>query len=167
MRKLVGLMLVAALVVALPTAAAMAAVERHTHDFDDSFEDPFAAELCGLDQVFVHFTGTERVTEFFNKDGELVEVKVQVTGSTEVTDGEGNLLAWENWGEMIIVDLEAGKVYENGNVFNIHIQGEGIVVNDSGRIVFSLEDGSLLDVKGPHEAFFTPPPVLICEALNG
>jgi hypothetical protein len=165
-RRLIGLMVAAALVVAMPTAA-LAAVEKQTNHFDDTFEDPFAAELCGLDQVFVHTFGTERVTEFFDKDGELIEVKIQVTGSTEVTDGDGNLLAWENWGEMIIVDFEAGKVYENGNVFNIHVQGEGIVVNDSGRIIFSLEDGSLLEVHGPHEALFTPPPVLICEALSG
>jgi hypothetical protein len=52
-------------------------------------------------------------------------------------------------------------------VFNIRVTGEGVVVNDSGKIVFSLEDGCLIDVRGPHEAFFTPPPVLICEAVNG
>jgi putative cell wall-binding protein len=165
MRRFLSLIVVALLVVVMPTAA-MAAVEKSVNEFDDTFEDPFAAELCGVDQVFVHIFGTEKVTEFLNTDSELVKIHVQVTGRTEVTDGDGNLLAWENFAEMIIIDFERGTVTENGNVFNVHVQGKGVVVNDSGKIVFSLEDGSLLDVKGPHEAFFTPPPVLICEALT-
>lgn len=166
MKRILSLVVVVLVVVAMPTAA-LAAVEKHSHDFDDTFEDPFAAELCGVEQVFVHSFGTEKVTEFFDKDSELIKIHIQVNGSTEISDGDGNLLAWENWGEMIIVDFEAGTATENGNVFNIHIQGKGVVVNDSGKIVFSLEDDSLLDVKGPHEAFFTPPPVLVCDALTG
>lgn len=164
MRRLSSLILVAALVAMMP-AAAMAAVEKQVNEFDFEFEDPLGAELCGVDEFLVHEFGVERVTEFFNKDGDLVKVHVNVTGSTEIT-GDGELIAWENFAFMVIIDFEEGTATQNGNVFNIHVTGEGIVVNDSGKIVFSLEDGSLLDVKGPHEAFFTPPPVLICEAIT-
>lgn len=158
------MILVAALVAMMPTAA-MAAVEKQVNEFDSEFEDPLGAELCGVDEFLVHEFGVERVTEFFNKDGDLVKAHVKVTGSTEIT-GDGELIAWENFAFMLIFDFVEGTATQNGNVFNIHVTGEGIVVNDSGKIVFSLEDGSLLDVKGPHEAFFTPPPVLICEAIT-
>jgi len=163
MRRSLSLVVAALLVVVMP-AAAMAAVEKSVNEFDDQFEDALGAELCGVDEFLVHESGVERVTEFLNKDGEVVKVHVSVTGSTEIT-GDGELLAWENFGFMLIIDFRKGTVTQNGNVFNIHVTGEGNVVNDSGKIVFSLEDGSLLDLKGPHEAFFTPPPVLICEAL--
>jgi hypothetical protein len=165
MRRLVGLVLVAVLMAVMPLAA-MAAVEKHVDEFDFTFEDPLGAELCGVDEFLVHEFGVERVTEFFNQDGDLVKVHVNVTGTSEIT-GDGVLLSWENFAFMIIIDFENGTFTQNGNVFNIHVTGEGVVVNDSGKIVFSLEDGSLLDVKGPHEAFFTPPPVLICEASSG
>lgn len=164
MRRILNLVLVAGLVATMPMAA-LAAVEKEVNEFEFEFEDPLGAELCGVDEFLVHESGVERVTEFFNKDGDLVKVHIHVTGSTEIT-GDGELLAWENFGFILIIDFEKGTVSQNGNVFNIHVTGEGIVVNDSGRIVFSLEDGSLLDVKGPHEAFFTPPPVLICEAIT-
>lgn len=153
------------LALTMPAGAALAKVERHTHEFDFTFEDPLGAELCGVDEFSVHIFGIERVTEFFNQDGDLVKVHINVTGSTEKM-GDGELIAWENLAEMVILDFEEGTATEDGNVFNIHVRGEGVVVNDSGKIVFSLEDGSLLDVRGPHEAFFTPPPVLICEAFN-
>lgn len=163
MRRISTLVLVTALVVVMPVAA-LAAVERQVNEFENQFEDPLGAELCGVDEFLVHESGVERVTEFFNQDGDLVKVHVHVTGSTEIT-GDGELLAWENFAFMVILDFEEGTVTQNGNVFNIHVTGEGNVVNDSGQIVFSLEDDSLLEVRGPHEAFFTPPPVLICEAL--
>jgi hypothetical protein len=164
MRRLLTLVLATALVVVMP-AAAMAAVEKQVNELEDVFEDPLGAELCGVDEFLVHESGVERVTEFFNKDGDLVKVHVNVTGSTEIT-GDGELLAWENFAFMLIIDFEEGTATQNGNVFNIHVTGEGNVVNDSGQIIFSLEDDSLVDVKDPHEAFFTPPPVLICEALT-
>ena len=164
MRRLWTLVLVTALVVVMPVAA-LAAVERQVNEFENQFEDPLGAELCGVDEFLVHESGVERVTEFFNQDGDLVKVHVNVTGSTEIT-GDGELLAWENFAFMVILDFEEGTVTQNGNVFNIHVTGEGNVVNDSGQIVFSLEDDSLLEVRGPHEAFFTPPPVLVCEALT-
>lgn len=164
MRRLLTLVLVTALVAVMPTVA-LAAVDMQVNEFDFTFEDELGAELCGVDQFLVHEFGVERVTEFFNQDGDLVKIHVNVNGSTEIT-GDGELLAWENFAFMVIIDFEAGTVTQNGNVFNIHVTGEGNVVNDSGKIVFSLEDGSLIDVKGPHEAFFTPPPVLICEALT-
>jgi hypothetical protein len=163
MRRSLSLIVAALLVVVMP-AAAMAAVEKSVNEFEFQFEDALGAELCGVDEFLVHETGVERVTEFLNKDGEVVKVHVSVTGSTEIT-GDGELLAWENYAFMLIIDFRKGTVTQNGNVFNIHVTGEGNVVNDSGKIVFSLEDDSLLDLKGPHEAFFTPPPVLICEAL--
>jgi hypothetical protein len=163
MRRLLSLVVVAILVVVMPMAA-VAAVEKSVNEFDDTVEDPLGAELCGVDQLFVHILGTEKVTEFFNKDSELVKIHVQTTGRTEISDGDGKLLAWENFAQMVIIDFEEGTVTQNGNVFNFHVQGKGVVVNDSGKIVFSLEDGSLLGVRGPHEAFFTPAPVLVCEA---
>jgi hypothetical protein len=158
------LFVVAFLVVAIPTAAS-ATVEKSVNPFDFTFEDELGAELCDVDEFLVHEFGVERVTEFFNKDGDLERIHVNVTGSSEIT-GDGELLAWENFAFMVIIDFEEGTISQNGNVFNIHVTGEGVVVNDSGRIVFSLEDDSLLAVNGPHEAFFTPPPVLICEAIN-
>lgn len=163
MRTSLTLAVVAALVLALPTAA-LGVVEKHVNEFEFEFEDPLGAALCGVDEFVVHTFVTERVTEFFDRNGDLVKIHINVTGSSEIT-GDGELLAWENFAEMVIIDFEKGTVTENGNVFNIHVHGNGVVVNDSGKIVFSLNDGSLLDVKGPHEAFFTPPPVLICEAL--
>lgn len=166
MRKIMTLVTSAALVVMMPAAAALAAVERHVTEFDEMFSDELGASECGVEEFLVHESGVEKMTEHFNRNGDLVKIHVQVTGKTEIF-GDGELLAWENFAFMVIVDFEAGTASQNGNVFNIHVTGEGVVVNDSGRIVFSLADGSLVAMNGPHEAFFTPPPVLLCDALAG
>lgn len=159
------LTVVVALIVVIPLSA-MASVEKHTDEFDIVFGDPIGADLCGVDELTTHLSGVQRVTEFSDKDGALVEVHVNVTATAEVT-GDGELLAWDNYGFMVVFDLTEGTETDLGSPFNTHVHGEGVVINDSGRIVLSLEDGSLLEVRGPHEAFFTPPSELICDAVNG
>lgn len=166
MRKIVSLIATAAMVALLPAAALATQPNKlPVSEFDIFFEEPVATAECGF-PVFVHEFGTERVTEFFDKNGDLTHVTIHVNGRAEVLDGEDNLLAWENFAFNVFLDFENGTATLNGNVFNVHITGEGIVINDSGQIIFSLADGSLIAVHGPHEAFFTPPGVLICEALN-
>lgn len=163
--RLMSVALVVGLVLAIPSAA-MASVEKHEDQFDIVFGDPLGAELCGVDEFITHLSGTQKVTEFFDKDGDLVKVHVNVTATAEVT-GDGELLAWDNYAFEIIYDLEEGTESDVGSPFNTHVTGAGVVINASGKIVVSLADGSLLEGKGPHEVFFTPPAVFICEAING
>ena len=161
MRKLVVL-LVALGVLMIPTGA-LAGAPIVVEDFEFGFGpelEPDISALCGFD-VFLEVTGSTKVTVFFDKDGAPLRVQVKERGEAHFTTGHG-ATAFDRFAFNVVEDFVDGTATLNGNVFNLHASGGGgIVVNDSGQIIFNGE----LIVHGPHDAFFEDPTIALCAAL--
>lgn len=118
-------------------------------------EDTFSAvipagEVCPF-EVQIDETSRFKVTEYYNQDGSLKRVHVQVRGTTVWSSADGE--AWENWAWNGVFDPEALTFTQTGNIFNIHAGAGGIRVNDKGRIVIDDTTGEAIVINGPHQAF--------------
>ncbi|MCL1692612.1 MAG: hypothetical protein M3096_02900 [Actinomycetia bacterium] len=135
-------------------------------EFDYSFlNDEMTAE-CGFD-VYTAAEGSYKVTEFSNKDGDPVRMRIHETGKVLWTSADGE--AWENYAVNVDIDLATGIETLKGNVWNLHAGAGGILVNDSGRIILA-PDGeggyeSALTINGPHQAWYEEFDAM-CEALS-
>ena len=161
MRKQFVLLVVLALL-AIPATAFGAKPEVFFEgEFDDSFTIP-AGAVCAFE---IEGQETSRVQEkgYFNEDGSLNRVHVKVRGTTYLTGPGGT--AVDRWAWNGVFDAEALTFTQNGNVFNVHAGPGGVLVNDSGKIVFDDTTGEVLRINGPHEAFFEEFDAL-CEAIG-
>jgi hypothetical protein len=161
MRKLAVLLVVFG-VLMVPTGA-LAGAPEVVEDFDFGFGpelDPGISAECGFD-VFVEVAGSVKVTLFFDKDGVPLRVMVKERGTAHFTTAH-SATGFDRWAFNVVEDFVDGTETTNGNVFNTHASGGGgIVVNDSGQIIFNSE----LIVHGPHDAFFEDPAIALCAAL--
>lgn len=148
MRKLAVLISVFALFM-IPTGALAQApvVLDEGVDTFGPFVDPDLSAACGFD---VTIEGAEhfKVTLFFDKDGLPTHITVHVRGSAHLSSAGGE--AWDRWAFSVVEDIAEGTATFNGNVFNVHAGSGGVLVNDSGQVIFNGE----LIVHGPHQALF-------------
>ena len=161
MRKIAVLFVVLG-VLMVPTGALAGAPEV-------VFEDDFGfgpvleqdiTDACGFD-VFIEVAGSTKVTLFFDSDGVPLRVMVKERGTTQFTTAH-SATAFDRFAFNVVDDFVDGTVTFNGNVFNVHASGGGgIVVNDSGQIIFNSE----VIIHGPHDAFFEDPTIALCAAL--
>ena len=146
---------------------AVAAPPEVLDDFTETFDNFIPAEeSCG--DFGVEESGSVRVrAKGFFKNGELVRIQVHERGRSVFSHPETGDSVVDNWSVMTDIDLVEGTVAENGTVFNVNDRGQGIIVQDTGRIIFDLETGEVLEVHGPHEAldfdFFVE---AVCNALS-
>ena len=161
-RSAVGVIASAAFVaVALPSqASAEKPFVLDEGQFSDDFEIPAEFGPCDFDmriQEEVSF----KVTVFFDKNGETRQAKIHANGTTHWgLPGEDSVVT-DRWVTNTFLELAAGSTPETpplsetvvGNPWNAHAGAGGVLVNDSGRIVFD-ENGDVVSVSGPHEAFF-------------
>ena len=139
-------------------------------EFDDTFVIPGGVGFCDFD-VQRRATGTFKTTVFFDKDGETRLAKNHANGSTFWSLPGGDVVASENWAVNNFFELAPGSGPETpplssttvGNVWNVHGGAGGVLVNDSGRVVFD-GDGNIVSVNGPHQALFGEVGEL-CDAL--
>ena len=161
MRKFVVLFVVLG-VLMIPTGA-LARPPIVVEDFEFGFGpelDLDISAVCNFD-VFIEVAGSTKVTVFFDKDGAPLRVQVKERGTAHFTTGHG-ATAFDRWAFNVVEDFVDGTETVNGNVFNVHASGGGgIVVNDSGQVVFNGE----LIVHGPHDALFEDPTIALCAAL--
>lgn len=163
MRRLVVLFAVVALVM-VPTAAAAGPPEVV---FEETFEwgpelDAGLSDFCGFD-VWVQGSDRVKTTVFFDKDGAERLVRTKINGEQHFWTDHGTT-AFDRWGFSVMEDLVAENVSVNGNVWNVHAGGGGILVNDSGKIVFEFSTGDVI-IHGPHDAFFEDPAIALCAGL--
>lgn len=128
-------------------------------EFAFSFLEEDMTERCGTD-IDIAVEGTYKVTVFFDKDGEPVRERVHENGRVTWTSDHGE--AWENYAVNTDIDYATGTVAYIGNVWNLHAGAGGILVNDSGRIIFGGPD---VIVNGPHQAWYEEFGDL-CDALS-
>jgi hypothetical protein len=142
MRRVMTLALVSALllgVMAVPAGATPP--ERVTFNDDYSGLDPYASAECGFD-VWLDRTAERRITTFFNRDGEPildmghdkstnVFTRVGTDRSVTYKEAEPFKLHIENF---------LYTSYEFiGGVFVMTVPGEGIVLQDTGRVTGQLD----------------------------
>ena len=145
--------LVAALIAALVTSllgvvpANASQPVTFTVEFDDHFVD---TEICDFD-VEVRFVGTLRITEFYDRAGNLVRVQIKGKDLGTATNVETGKTASgvDNWLETIDPTKDVGVI--RGLVFHLNVPGHGIVLIDAGYIAFQGDE--VVRVAGPHQVF--------------
>ena len=162
MRKLTILLVVLG-VLMIPTGA-LATPPMVVEDSEFGFGpvlEPVISDACGFD-VFIEVAGSTKVTVFFDKDGAPLRAQVKERGEAHFTTGHG-ATAFDRFAFNIVEDFVDGTATFNGNVFNVHASGGGgIVINDSGQVIFNSE----LIIHGPHDALFEDPVIALCAALT-
>jgi hypothetical protein len=91
--------------------------------------------------------------QYFDDSGALVkEVIWAHFVGTDTNDSTGKSL--RDTGERhIVFDYVSNTVTESGVLRHITVPGSGIVLHESGRIITSLTDGSVIFMAGPHQLF--------------
>ena len=141
--------------VAAPASAARPVVFEEG-DFDDMFVVP-EGEICDF-ALDVRDTGSFIGKVFFDNQGRAIRVSYHASGTSYASRSDGDVVAVDRWAANTVLDLdpESGEVIrqtDTGNVWNVHAGAGGVLVNDSGRVVFDSE-GLPVTVNGPHEALF-------------
>jgi hypothetical protein len=120
----------------------------HCGSFDDNFTDVFSG----------------RGTIYFDPAGNPIRViEHDVSHSTDTNSVTGlTLHEHDQWATM--VDLQTGQVSIVGGPIRMNRKGEGIVIQDTGIVVFDA-DGNILFEGGPHELLHQGDQVF-CSALS-
>jgi hypothetical protein len=124
-------------------------------------------DLCGPGaDVMGVFEESVTVTTFYDNDGNVRDIKVQIHFLGELTRLDtGNSLSdpgyFTEW-----IDPDTGEITHNGLVFAWTVPGQGMIFQATGRIVFSADFEDVLFVAGPHDPVQGVDIVaVLCEAL--
>jgi hypothetical protein len=101
---------------------------------------------------------------YYDNNGTLLREVIDANFVGTVTnDSTGKSLPVDGQ-RHITLDYVAGTFTETGVLRHVTVPGEGIVLHESGRIVTSLDDDSLIFMAGPHQ-FFSGDEAAFCAAL--
>jgi hypothetical protein len=131
-----------------------------TFPIRDEFELP-----CDGFTAHVTYVGSGRATTYFDAAGEAVRLRIQsnVKGSAVNTQTERTLRDDESI--IAVINLLTGEETINGAPAHVTAPGEGIVIHDTGRIVFDAE-GNVAFEAGPHDQLDQGPLEAYCAALE-
>lgn len=132
--------------------AAAPTIQRFVQDL--SLADP---QVCVGFEILLSGTQTVTIKDF--GDRLTIHVVRQAVHTNSVTGKS----AKEREALTIIIDFVTGKVTWNGNVGNVTMPGEGIVLHRSGKLIF--EGGDIIFAAGPHEVLLLENPGTLCEEL--
>lgn len=132
--------------------AAAPSIQRFVQDL--SLADP---QACDGFEILLSGTQTVTIKDF--GDRLTIHVVRQAVHTNSVTGKS----AKEREALTIIIDFVTGKVTWNGNVGNVTMPGEGIVLHRSGKLIF--EGGEIIFAAGPHEVLLLENPGTLCEEL--
>ncbi len=161
-RSVVGAIASAILVaIALPSqASAEQPFIFDEGEFSNDFVIPAEFGPCEFD-LRLQEEGWFKTTVFFDRDGQTRQAKLYTNGTSRWGLPGQDAAVTEHWVVNEFWELPPGATpgtpplsrTVNGNPWNAHAGAGGVIVNDSGRIVFD-ENGDVVSVSGPHEAFF-------------
>ena len=129
-------------------------------EFDVTFVIPGGVGVCDF-AIQGREMGSFVTTVFFDKDGETRSAKNHANGTTYWSLPDGDTVAVDRWVNNTFFELAPGSGPETpplsqttvGNPWNVHGGAGGVLVNDSGRVVFD-GNGDIVSVNGPHQALF-------------
>jgi hypothetical protein len=129
-----------------------------------SFHEEFSFDIdCGTFLLHEDVVEDGAFTVFFDADGAPMNVIVHHHFHGVITNPAGETFDdrgdWTDFIDLAATpdDIEDDIVAQAGSIFRIRVPGEGIVVQDTGLIIF-FPDGTV-EIHGPHEQFVagTPP----------
>ena len=170
LRKRIAVAVAAGAIIGTAAAAAEAAapvvVERNV-TLTRVFSDLTDCQAYGYSFTFTgRYMISRSDTLFYDADGNLTrEVRHVRFVGTDTNDETGNALR-DTGARHIVLDFENGTFTETGVLRHITVAGSGIVLHESGRIVLSLDDDSLISMAGPHQ-LFAGDEAEFCAALAG
>jgi hypothetical protein len=143
-----------------PSLAASLAPAVEDFPITDEFDLP-----CSGFTVHVSYDGSGRATTYFSNAGDPVQLRIHTTvlGSA-VNTSTGRTLR-DNETIVIVIDLVTGETTINGAPAHVTAPGEGIVIHDTGRIVFGA-NGNVTFEAGPHDQADQDPLQVYCSALG-
>ena len=146
------------------TASTANAQKPFVEEFD-VIEDGSPIGNCGNFLVLSEGSGTGKLTTYFDRDGVpsrlLFQGRYRGTLTNSVT---GFQITDDPSVANIFVDLKTNTQANVGTFYNITLPGQGVVLFETGRIVFG-EDGFPTFIAGPHrpgDEIFD----IICAALD-
>jgi hypothetical protein len=115
-------------------------------------------EACDGFAVEVRDTASFIGKLFFDNQGDAIRLSYHARGTSYISKVGGDVVATDRWAARTVFDLEPGtgdfiRQTDTGNTWNVHAGAGGVLVNDSGRVVFDSE-GVPIIVNGPHEGLF-------------
>lgn len=138
---------VLALGVALPASAVPPTFQEFT--FSGAVTDQ--GQACG-DPLSWEFTGDVRITRYFDSDGALTRIQVQVRESgtvTNLTTSEVIDLPRTAFVERVLF-VEDGSIIIEDNGLSVRVTGPEDFLLDVGRFVVRLNPNELLQSSGQH-----------------
>jgi hypothetical protein len=126
----------------------------------DEFDLP-----CGGFTVHVSYAGFGRATTYFNEAGDPIRLQIHTTvHGSAVNTSTGRSLS-DDESAVVSIDLLTGETTINGAPAHVTAPGEGIVIHDTGRIVFDANWNVTFEA-GPHDQADQGPFQAYCSALG-
>jgi hypothetical protein len=153
MRRLLVLLtlLVMGALAATAAAATHEVVERNV-TVERLFTGLTDCQAFGYDFTFTaQYTVKRTNVLYYDESGNLVkEVVWAHFVGTNTNDTTGKVLR-DNGQRHITFDYVNNTLTESGVLRHITVPGSGIVLHESGRIIISLSDDSVISMAGPHQ----------------
>lgn len=106
--------------------------------------------LCGFPIVYTE-NGTFKVKTYYDGAGNPVKlILTNMSRYTETATANGKTLA-TNWPASVHYSLENNTVAQVGTRVAYHVPGAGVVLLETGRLVFDLATGEVLFTAGQHQ----------------
>jgi hypothetical protein len=142
---------VVATVVSLAVAAPASAIAPKTERFSESGTVPFAS--CDGFDIIVNFEQTVMITEFYDRNGDLVRVRGWFHGTGELVNTVTGKTETGSSPSMFFDNFRTETTSIVGLQFHNNVLGEGIVALDAGRIVIDWGTDEVIFEAGPHPGF--------------
>jgi hypothetical protein len=111
-----------------------------------SLVEPGVVQCDGFQDNFVDFfTGTQ--TTFYDQNGEPVQLVIHAEHTSNDVNSVSGFTVHEHGHLTVTIDLITGTVTVTGNQEIVNLPHEGVVLQDTGRVVFDAE-GALLFFAG-------------------
>ena len=143
-----GLALLAALVALgaiSPASAARPTTTTHVLQGTQLLAD------CGGFQVFDDYDETIVRTDFYDKDGNVVEIHMAISGTDTYRQSVTGQSITMGTHFMVHYDPETMLNSSAGMQYHLMIPGLGHVLLDAGRTVYDVKAGAFVFLAGPHQ----------------
>jgi hypothetical protein len=127
---------------------------------NDEFDLP-----CGTFSIHVSYTGWVRTTTFFDQSATPVELRIQINVQGTATNLQTGKTVRDYENPIVVIDLTTGGFTINGVPAHVTAPGEGIIIQDTGRITYDAEGHVTFDA-GPHDQGDQGPLEAYCSALS-
>lgn len=126
-------------------------------------------DACLADYGFTYtgdYTRTRSITDYYAGET-LVRTVIHIHfDGVETNDADPSRWLPAAGERLIVDDYEAGTRTETGTLRRTTAKGEGIVLQQAGKLVTDLDSNEILEVAGPHQFLFDDFDAF-CEALGG